>query len=374
MKRSALAAVGVAALALSGCSATSSGSQNSATSKQTLTLFTDSDVNVQTLWKNTLIPAYEKANPNITLKFTSANASTDTTQLAKLAASVKTKRSPAMDVIIDAGFLPDADSAGLLTSLSTSNIPNLKNVQKSVVPGKGEMPYRGSSVVLAYNSDVIKSAPKTLTQAIAWIKANPGKFTYNSPSTGGAGQGFVQAALDSKMTAAQTNSFVIGYQASTESDWNPGLTKLKSLTPSVYQHTYPNGNQASLNLLSSGAIDMTPTWSDMFLSSKASGALSAKFKAVSLSHPQLPGGVSSMAVTKNSSHQKAALALLNWVLQPAQQSKIANSLSGYPAISLSALPASEQAKFKGFETQNLAPFYSAKSAADMSSAWQKRVP
>jgi putative spermidine/putrescine transport system substrate-binding protein len=376
MKRTSLGVISVLAVAtfaLVGCSSTSSSTKSTADAKQTLTLFTDSDVNVQALWQKTLIPQYEKANPNITLKFTAADPSTDTTQLAKLAASVKTKRDPAMDIIIDAGFLPDANSAGLLTPISASNVPGIANVDTAVIPGKGEMPYRGSSVVLAYNSDKL-TAPTTLKGVLAWIAKNPGKFTYNSPSTGGSGQGFVQAVLDSKMTSSQTKSFVTGYPASKETQWDAGFAALKALTPSIYQQTYPNGNQAVLNLLANGTIDMTPTWSDMFLSSKAAGTLSDSMKAISVTDPALPGGVSSLAVTKNSTHQKAALKLLNWVLQPTQQAKIATTLSGYPAISLDKLPASAQKQFDGLETSKLAPFFSAQSAADMSSAWQKQVP
>jgi putative spermidine/putrescine transport system substrate-binding protein len=329
---------------------------------------------VQKLWNSTLIPAFEKAHSNVKLELTNADPSTDSTQLAKLASSAKSKREPAMDVVVDAGFLPDADSAGLLTKLSTSNVPNLSKVDASVIPGKGELPYRGSSVVIAYNSDKIDDAPKTLADVLGWVKKNPGRFTYNSPSTGGAGQGFVQAALDSEMTAKQTQAFVSGYPSDKESAWDAGLAKLKKLTPSVYQKTYPNGNQAALNLLSSGSIDMTATWSDMYLSSIANGSLGKNIKAVSVSDPDLPGGVSSVAIAKNSRHQAAALELADWLLEPKQQAQIAEAISGYPVIKVSDLPKDEQTKFQNFDTEKLKPFYSAKSASDMSNAWQKQVP
>ena len=47
-------------------------------------------------------------------------------------------------------------------------------------------------VLLAYDSTKVTAPPKTLDELIAWIKANPGKFTYNSPSTGGSGGSFVR--------------------------------------------------------------------------------------------------------------------------------------------------------------------------------------
>jgi putative spermidine/putrescine transport system substrate-binding protein len=345
MKSRPLFAIGLAAIAALSLSACGGGSSNSSQvgkdTKQTLKLFTDSDVNVQKLWNSTLIPAFEKAHSNVKLELTNADPSTDSTQLAKLASSAKSKREPAMDVVVDAGFLPDADSAGLLTKLSTSKIDD---------------------------------APKTLADVLGWVKKNPGRFTYNSPSTGGAGQGFVQAALDSEMTAKQTQAFVSGYPSDKESAWDAGLAKLKKLTPSVYQKTYPNGNQAALNLLSSGSIDMTATWSDMYLSSIANGSLGKNIKAVSVSDPDLPGGVSSVAIAKNSRHQAAALELADWLLEPKQQAQIAEAISGYPVIKVSDLPKDEQTKFQNFDTEKLKPFYSAKSASDMSNAWQKQVP
>ncbi|WP_265442674.1 extracellular solute-binding protein [Flexivirga meconopsidis] len=363
----------VAVLPLAACG--SSGSKaESADAKQTLTVFTDSDVNVQKLWTGTLIPAYQKAHPNITLKFSSADASADTTQLAKLSAAVKAGRTPPMDVIVDAGFLPDADSAGLLTPVNTGNIPNLGAVDKASIQGKGQMPYRGSSVVIAYDSKKVRPAPKTLADVIAWSKAHKGGFTYNSPSSGGAGQGFVQAVLDSKLDQADTVALTKAADPAVEKKWAPGFAELKSLTPSIYQKTYPNSNQAALNLLANGTIAMTPTWSDMFLSNSANGTLGKNIKAVSVSNPELPGGNSSLAVVKNSSHQKAALQLLNWILEPAQQSTIATTLSGYPAIPLSKLPESDQSKFNGLNTSKLRLFYTAAAVTDMTAEWQKQVP
>ncbi len=380
MKSRMLAALGLvtaSALALTACGsgAAPQGSTVDPSAEQTLSLFTDSDVNVQKLWSDTLIPEFQKAHPNIKLQLSNADPSTATTQLAKLAASVKANQAPPMDVIVDAGFLPDADSAELLTPLSTENVPNLANVNPTIIPGTGQLPYRGSAVVLAYNSTKITTPPATFDDVVTWVKANPGRFTYNSPSTGGSGQGFVQAALESQMSAEQIDSFVTGYPPVEEqAAWDAGLDVLAELTPSVYQKTYPNGNQASLNLLASGAIDMTSTWSDMYLSSVADGTLSADIKAASISGPELPGGVSSVAITRNSAHQEAALLLLDWMLEPEQQAAIATAISGYPTIQMDKLPAEDQKRFEGMETEKLAPFFSAKSAADMSNAWQKRVP
>lgn len=371
----AVAAMTTAALALAACSSSSTG-QTSADAVQTLTLFTDSDVNVQALWNKTLIPAFQKAHPKIKLKLTSADASADATQLAKLAASIKANQDPPMDVIIDAGFIPDAVSAGLLTGVKASNVANLKNVDGSLLAPVNNMavPYRGSAVVLAYDSAKVPTPPKTLEELIAQVKAHPGKFTYNSPSTGGSGQGFVDAVLSRGVNPEDLKKMQTGYDESLQKQWDAGFATLHDLNASIYQNTYPNGNQDVLNLLAKGQIDMAPTWSDMFLSSKKSGALGASFKAASISDPSLPGGASYLGLPKNSKHQEVALTLFNWVLEPTQQAQIASAIAGYPAIAKNLLPTAAQGTFEGLDTSSLTPFFSSKMVNDMNNLWQKKVP
>lgn len=393
MNRS-LAALGAAAaaiaLALTACSSDDASTQESASDSsestqeessgesaasepQTLTLFTTGDVNIQELWEDVLIPQFQEDNPDITIEVTAADSSTDTTSLSRLAASVDSDEDASMD-IIDSGFLPSAESAGLLLQVDDSSLPNLASVDPASIPSAGLIPYRGSSVVVAYNSDVIDTPPASMEELLTWVADNPGRFTYNSPSTGGSGLGFVQAVLDSEMTAEQSTVFIEGYDQEAESDWDPGFEKLAALTPNVYQNTYPNGNQEVLNLLSSGAIDMTLTWSDMFLSSKDDGSLAENIKAASLAAPGLPGGASLLGIPVNSAHQEAALEFVDWVLAPEQQVTISTAVAGYPAIAVDELPADAQEKFEGLTTDGLQPFYSSESIADLNAKWQELVP
>ncbi|HEY0248136.1 MAG TPA: extracellular solute-binding protein [Gryllotalpicola sp.] len=373
----AAAFLAAASLALAGCSAAggnSSSSHDSAGKKTTLTLFTDSDVGIQQLWQNSLIPSFEASHPNITVKFSSADASTDSAELARLSGSVKAKQTPPMDVIVDAGFISNASSAGLLAPISATNVPNTKNIESVMTAQDGELPYRASAVVLAYDSKKVPNPPTTLQDLLSWITANPGQFTYNSPATGGSGQGFVQAVLDSNLDDATITKMSTGYDQSAESGWSKGLQTLKELNSSIYQKNYPNGNQASLNLLGQGQISMVPSWSDIFLTTKKAGGLTADDKVVSISDPPMPGGPSYLAVPKNSTNKDAALTLLNWVLEPAQQAQIVTQVNGFPVIPTAKLPESIQSAFAGVDTTKQAPFYSAQASADMNSQWQKIVP
>ena len=59
------------------------------------------------------------------------------------------------------------------------------------------LPYRGSQVLLAYDTTKLDpaDAPKTWADLVAWIKANPGQFIYNRPDKGGSGGNFVRRAI-----------------------------------------------------------------------------------------------------------------------------------------------------------------------------------
>jgi len=368
------AAVGLTACGNSSSATGSAGEQVAAGDTQTLNLFTDSDVGVQDLWNNTLIPAFEKEHPNITLKLTAADDSTDTTQLAKLSASVKAGDEPAMDLIVDAQFMPNASQAGLLIDITEDNVPNLANVEDVMLGLDGELPYRGSAVVLAYDSTKVTDPPTTLDDLITWIKANPGEFTYNTPDSGGSGQGFVQAVLDKYLDDDTINTLATGYDEDAEAGWSQGFDELAGLTDSMYQKTYTNGNQASMDLLAQGEVSMVPVWSDMFLTAKNDGSMGDSMKAVSLDSPPMPGGAAYMGIPTNTLHQAAALELMNWVLEPEQQAEIVSGISGFPAISTDDLPDDVQDAFEDIDTTKEAPVYSAQSAADLNSQWSKLVP
>ncbi|HEY4385248.1 MAG TPA: extracellular solute-binding protein, partial [Ktedonobacteraceae bacterium] len=249
---------------LAACGSTTAANTNSSTTTTTINLYTDGDVNVQHLWTNTLIPGFEKAYPNIKIHLTYAGSGTSSTAtFARLSAAVTAKRDSGMDVL-DSGIVTQAITANLMTPITTAQVPNLSRVDPALLQQVNNMavPYRGPSVVLAYNSAKVTQPPTTLDGLLSWIKAHPGEFTYNTPDSGGSGQGFVQRVLNSHVSTSDENTFITGYDPSLESQWNAGIQELKSLQPAIYQHGfYPSGNTAVLQLLANGSIQMAPVWS-----------------------------------------------------------------------------------------------------------------
>jgi putative spermidine/putrescine transport system substrate-binding protein len=235
------------------------------------------------------------------------------------------------------------------------------------------MPYRGSKVLIAYNSAVVKKAPKTLSDVLSWIRAHPGKFDYNVPSGGGSGQAFIESVLNQHISHADQQKMGLDYVPTMESLWDSGFTELKNLNKDIYQNgTYPASQDQVYQLLGNGTIDMSPAWSDQGLSALKTGEFPSSVKLTELT-PPLYGGPAYLGVPTITPNKKLVFSFLNFILGSAEQTKIVNQIQGLPGIELSDMPQSVQRQFASFGTSESLP-YSAKMAADMNRLWQSKVP
>ncbi|MDQ0757363.1 extracellular solute-binding protein [Arthrobacter sp. B3I4] len=374
------AMAGVTALALSGCVQSSSGSQPAAggdSGDKTLTVFISGGSNVSDLWQNSLGPAFEKDNPGYKVKVTlDLHGEHDQQTMAKMTSAVQQGKDPGFD-LVDAGFVSQASAANLLTPVSPSNIAALDGLPKDTVTagGSGGIPYRGSSVLLAYDTKTVPTPPKTMADVLAWIKANPGKFTYNTPNSGGSGQSFVTSVLDMNVPADVRQKMVTGYEPDLEKYWDEGFKTLASLNPYVYQKgVYPNGNDQVLKMLGSGELAMAPVWSDMFINGQKTGQIPKTVAYTQISEPSLTGGAAYLGIPKTSPRQDAALKLANWVLTPKAQALTVDTLAGYPVISLDKLPPEVQKQFERADTENLRLTYFNPMTKDLNRLWAEKVP
>ena len=367
-----------AAPAVSSSSApSSSSSPAAAVQTSSFSLYAGADTNIQTLWTDSILPAFKKAFPEYNVKFIfSEHGTNDDQEYARIAASIKTNSRPPADMLADSGFINTAATTKQLVAVNSTNIPNLAGVQKPLLtPVDGRaVPYRGSAVLLAYDSTKVNPVPKTLDDVLAWIRANPGKFTYNSPSTGGSGGAFVETVVDRYTSAANLAKLDAGADTAAESDWNKGFEVLHGLNSSVYQHVYPNGNDAVLELLGKGQIWMAPVWSDQFLSAQSAGQLGKQIKVTQISDPSFTGGGSYLGIPTNTTNLKGALALANFVLEPTQQAAIVTVIAGFPAVPVTSLPAAAQKILVGTDANNLRSGLSSDAGDDLSRLWQSKVP
>lgn len=376
----ALGAATAGATALTACQgngpgAATSGGKHGSGNADTLVVYAGADTNIQDLWTKTLIPGFEKANPGkkITFQFDLHGDNSDQI-LNRIAAATQQKKDPGIDFLESMG--DRAGAAGLLAD-PTGKVANLSEIPSDVLDTveKNAIPYRGSAVLLAYLPSKVAKPPKTLDELLAWIKANPGKFAYNSPDSGGAGDSFVQTVLTKYLTPDVLKQMQTGYRKNLESKWDQGFKTLAGLNKSMYQKgVYPNGNNGTLELLLQGQISMCPAWSDQFISGRASGVVPKDAKALQITNPSFTGGATQCGVLSASTKQELGFKLANWILEPAQQAAIATTIAGFPAIPLSKLPAKLQSEFASADPGNMRPGFNSDLDSDMKSAWQQQVP
>ncbi len=383
--RARIVAIAVAALVAvpAAFAATSSGTTTAAPQAQskvaktvTINLYASGDVNVQSLWQDNLIPGFQKANKGIKIKLIfSEHGTNDGTTLARIGAAVKQRKWPGID-IVDGGLSNILAIDGLTQPVAKGTASNVAKVNKALlVPVKGAaIPYRGSSVVLAYDSSKVSSPPKTLAALLSWIKQNPGKFTYNSPNSGGSGYSFVETVLDSTIPQSVLTQMVNGYVPDLESHWKTGLDTLRSLNSSVYQGVYPNGNSAVLTLLGKGEIWVAPVWSDQALTALKSGQLGSNIKLTQISNPSFTGGAAYLSIPKTAKNKASVYKFVNYILSPAAQRMIVNVMAGFPAIDIKYMGNAIKQKFEDVAANTLRPTYSTKMANDLKAQWQQVVP
>ena len=161
---------------------------------------TDSDTNISDWMSNKIAPAFHATFPQYELKVTIVRGigNGDADIADRALAALKTNADPQVDILeFDANSKPDLVTAGLWYKLDATSVPNAKNVLAGLQTSDFSMPYRGSQVLLAYDSTKIKDSdvPQTFPDLLTWIKANPGQFVYCRPDKGGSGGNFVVRAI-----------------------------------------------------------------------------------------------------------------------------------------------------------------------------------
>jgi putative spermidine/putrescine transport system substrate-binding protein len=329
--------------------------------------------NVKSLWEK-LTPMFEAKNPDVKVNLVyvpSGTGSATATYDRIVAAKQAGKGSGGIDLYEDGvSYVTKGKNDDLWDTLPSASIANLAKVDQKTLTNISNLavPYRASAVVIAYNSDKVKTVPNTMDDVYSWIRQNPGKFAYNDPSTGGAGDSFVLTTLYKSLPV----DAIYNQDPSVEKLWDPGFALLKELGPLMYNKgIYPKKNQGTLDILASGEVDMIPAWSDMALDALSKGTLPASIKLKQLD-PGMNGGPTYLMIPKLSDKKEAVYKFLDFVLTPEAQTIIVNDMHGFPGIDLSSMPQEIQDQFKGvsggFRSFNIGDL-----DKDMQKRWQSEV-
>ncbi len=144
-------------------SAGGSATPSAAAQDTELVFYSGGDTNVQDLHMKQIIPAFEKAT-GIKVTFTFLEHGTGAQGIYDRIKAQKDTGKTQWDIDLwesDTGYYTRPDD--LFLQVSATDIPNLAKIPKATldfVQNKA-VPYRGSSVVLAYNSDKVANPPQT---------------------------------------------------------------------------------------------------------------------------------------------------------------------------------------------------------------------
>jgi putative spermidine/putrescine transport system substrate-binding protein len=322
-----------------------------------INLYSSGSDNVRMAWEE-VIAAFAKTNPGFEVRQQYIASGTGTrSDLTKIIAAYNAKQKD-----IDVDIMADTDDSQLtqikteasldaLAKLDPSAMPNMAGVvKKSVVAPDKAIAFRGTAVYIAYNSDKVPNPPKTEKDLHSWIKANPGKFAYNDPGTGGAGSSFVLTTVYNLMPPEALTSPDEKWMA----QWDAGLKVLAGLHPFLYKASgkvqYTVKNQGSLDLLADGTIWMCPAWADQVLAAKATGLQPKSIKLQQID-PALTGNITLCVIPALSKKSAMAMKFLNYVVSVEAQDLLVNKMKAIPVIDNAKLPKATLDLLSGLEVR-----------------------
>ncbi len=343
----------MAASLLAGCGSSSSSSEDSSSAsssseaeasadgKETVTLWATGSDNVRAVYE-TLIEDFNTNSEyadqyQVELQFMLSGTGTQALTDMLVAAAKANQTGTDYDIVDlsgdDLSKIVSQMGTDYLVELDDSKIPNAAGVsaESSVAP-EYVQPFRGTTVVLAYDSETVENPPTTFEELEEWMKENPGRFAYNQPGTGGAGDSFARTTV---YNLIDDESAITSDDEKWTEEWDAGFEKLAELNEYMYEsggsHVYPAKNQGTLDLLNQGDIDMCPNWADMVLSQRAEGTLKDTIKITQID-PSFTGSFQTLAIPTFGSHEDGAYAFIDYMLSEEAQTILVHDMAAIPLI------------------------------------------
>lgn len=373
-------------LTITGCGSNSgsesTGSDKAAPAeKEVVTLWTGGSENV----KNTWIKLAEEFNTNseykdkYIFKVEHISSGTGATSLLdRLIAQYKANEENDLYDIVEvssAEYVTYMQEAGkdIFMTLDKSKIPNYSKMTAKMSQGEDQLvPYRGTTVVLAYDSVEIPNPPKTPEELYQWIKDNPGKFAYNTPGSGGAGQSFVVTAVYNLMP----KEAMVSKDEKWKADWEKGFDLMKELHPYMYKSggkvVYPHKNQGALDLLINKQIVMTPAWVDMIISQINQGTMPDTIKMTQLD-PGFTGELANLAIPASSKKSDGAHAILDFVLSDAAQTILLDGMGAFPVVDMSGIESKNAEMLSSFKIEDFRAVEIGSLKSELVKKWDEEI-
>jgi len=208
-----------------------------------------------------------------------------------------------------------------------------------------ELPYGSAQFVLGYDSARTPEPPASIADLIAWIKANPGKFTYPAPPD------FTGSVFVRHMCYYATGDYTVflgDYDAAIFEEHFPACWDLlNEIEPYLWREgqTYPETVSALQDLFANGEVYFEMSYDVGGVQSRID---SGKYPATANTFVFDEGTIANtnyIAVAYNSPHKAAAVVTANFLCGLAAQKSAAEHHNWTTPLDLSRAPAEWQDAF-----------------------------
>jgi putative spermidine/putrescine transport system substrate-binding protein len=198
--------------------------------------------------------------------------------------------------------------------------------------------------LLEFNPDVVKQAPATPAELLAWCKAHKDRFLYARPANSGPGRTFLMGL-----------PYLLGDKDPRDpmTGWDKTWAFLKDLDSCI--EYYPSGTSAVMKELGEGSRDMTVTVTGWDINPRALGIVPEKFQVAAFNDMTWVNDTQFMIVPKGLPPDRlhVVLDLMAFLLQPEQQALTYDKGYFYPGpsvkgVTLAMAPKASQDVIKQF--------------------------
>jgi putative spermidine/putrescine transport system substrate-binding protein len=170
--------------------------------------------------------------------------------------------------------------------------------------------YSPSGPLFEYLPERVKTVPKTAADLLAWVKANPNRFTYARPVNSGPGWTFLMGM-----------PYILGDKDPKDpmNGWDKTWAYLKEMGTGI--DYYPAGTGATMKELGEGTRDMIVTTCGWDINPRALGIVPKEAQVFALEGTRWIPDTQFMCIPKGVAEEKLGvlLALMSFMLKPEQQ-------------------------------------------------------
>jgi putative spermidine/putrescine transport system substrate-binding protein len=287
------------------------------------------------------IDEFVRNNPRLVSKVTYSK-STGPELAGKIQAGQRAGKAQYNLVVAGYGEIATGAQQGLWQKLLPNYATALGDVESRYQPGALKMHrqvggfaltsyYNPNGPLLEYNPAKVDRPPTTPAQLLAWAKAHPKRFTYARPANSGPGRTFLMGL-----------PYILGDANPRDPDrgWAKTWAFLKELDE--YVDHYPAATGATMDELTSGAVDMIASTTGWDVNPRALGVVPEDFKIQAFDGFHFVADAHYMAIPRGVSpgEQAVILKLMSFILTPHAQAYAYDKGYFYPGPAVKDVPLS----------------------------------